>query len=383
MKDKLLVFLITFFTSCTFSQIKFEKGYFIDNNDIKTECLIKNIDWYNNPLEFDFKLNESSAAENKTINDVKEFAVSNLKYTRFLVNIDRSSKKINQLSIDRNPIFKKETLFLKSLVEGNSNLYYYKDDAIDRFFYSIPDTKEVEQLIYKAYKYTNNHIKENNRFRQQLLLNLVCPSISNKKVKEVEYKTKDLIAFFDEYNRCNNSESIRFDNKKNKEDLFNLNIRPGVNSSSLSISNSTVSSSDKDYENKLNLRFGIEAEFIFAFNKNKWSVLIEPTYQSYKVDNVDYKSIELPVGVRHYLFLNNNTKVFVNGLFVNDFPLGSTVRNLEIWYSPNIALGLGCNVNKKYSMEIRYFTDRGILGKYLSWGSNYKTISFIVGYNLF
>ena len=37
------------------SQISYVRGYFIHNSGEKTVCLIRNVDWKNNPQEFDFK----------------------------------------------------------------------------------------------------------------------------------------------------------------------------------------------------------------------------------------------------------------------------------------------------------------------------------------
>ena len=50
--------------------------------------------------------------------NVKEFSVgSSQKYINLIVDIDRSSKKITDLSTKRTPEYKSETLFLKVLVE--------------------------------------------------------------------------------------------------------------------------------------------------------------------------------------------------------------------------------------------------------------------------
>lgn len=389
-KKQLVITLISVLTFNTYSQIKFEKGYFIDNNSVKTECLIKNIDWGNNPTKFDYKLNESSPISEENINTVKEFAVKDLKFTRFLVNIDRSSEQTSKLSDVRTPIFKKETLFLKSLVEGIANLYFYHDVSLNRYFYGFSNA-EVTQLIFKSYTTEYYKIKENNRFKQQLLKDLTCSSISKKEIKKIKYKKKDLIEYFIRYNNCNNSTSINYV-EKNENDLFNLNIRLGINSTSLSIRNDVSSFRNTDFNNELNFRFGIESEFILPFNKNKWAALIEPTFQYYKseikIENqtdavVDYKSIEFQIGIRHYFFLNDTSKVFANGLFVYDLPLDSTVRNLDIESAINFALGIGYNYKGKYSLELRYLTSREVLNNYTSWHSNYETLSVIFGYKLF
>jgi hypothetical protein len=45
MKKQLLLLLCLVFTANAYTQIVFEKGYYINNANEKVECLIKNIDW--------------------------------------------------------------------------------------------------------------------------------------------------------------------------------------------------------------------------------------------------------------------------------------------------------------------------------------------------
>lgn len=112
---KQLLFLLTIILSFNcYSQISFEKGYYINNSYQKTNCLIKNIDWKNNPTEFKYKLFENSESKKTSIKSVKEFCIDNIsKYVRRIVNIDRSSEIMDDLNNDKNPTFKEEKLFLK------------------------------------------------------------------------------------------------------------------------------------------------------------------------------------------------------------------------------------------------------------------------------
>ena len=106
-----------------------------DNNNQKINCLIKNIDWGNNPTEFTYKLSENSELNKKTIKSVKEFGIHNSsKYVRSSVKIDRSSNKVDELDNERIPTFQEEELFLKVLVEGKSTLYSYADASLSRYF---------------------------------------------------------------------------------------------------------------------------------------------------------------------------------------------------------------------------------------------------------
>ena len=392
MKKQILLLLTTILSLNSYSQINFDKGYFINDSNQKVDCLIKNIDWKNNPTEFEYKLTNNSDTQKATIKTVKEFGIYNMsKYVRYSVKIDRSSDLINKMSNVKNSVFKEEELFLKVLIEGKANLYSFEDSNLKRYFYSL-DNSNVEQLIFKQYINSDNQVGTNKKYKQQLWDNLKCSSFEMDKIKKMEYKKKELVSFFEEYNKCNNQEFIKYEEKQ-KRDLFNLSIRPGLNSSSLVIYNSSSSLRRTDYGNKMTFRIGLESEIVMGFNKNKWAIIIEPTYQYYKAEeepvtnlsntNVDYKSIEVPVGLRHYFFLNKSSKIFINGSFISEIILDSKVRNLDVKSDVNFAMGLGYNYNNMYSVELRYQTNRDVLTNYILWNSEYKTISVIFGYTLF
>lgn len=181
------ILLISYFNS--YSQITFEKGYFINNEGVKTECLIKNIDWDNNPKKIQYKTTEDSESKIADLKEINEFQVSNLKYKKYVVDIDTSSNRTGELSESRNPHFKKDTLLIKVLIEGKANLYQYKDNSKIRYFYEI-DSSGVQQLVYKRYNLKFDKIAENKSYKQQLLNNLKCESLTNKDVKSVGYKKR-------------------------------------------------------------------------------------------------------------------------------------------------------------------------------------------------
>src|SRR5690606_26374479 len=104
-------------------------------------------------------------------------------------------------------------------------------------------------------------------------------------------------------------------------------------------------------------------------------------------------SIELPIGVRHFFYLNDNSKIFANlsaifdiqnksslEIFRND---GSKFDEFEIKTSYNFALGIGYKHADRYSVELRYHTSREILGGYVHFGADYNTTSLIFGCSLF
>ncbi|WP_347922559.1 tRNA modification GTPase [Pontimicrobium sp. SW4] len=408
MKKNLLVFLITIMTINCYSQISFERGHFINNNNLKVDCFIKNSDWLNNPTEFEYKLSENSEVKIINITSIKEFEIYEIsKYVKHTVNIDRSTENFNLMTNNRNPEFVEEELFLKVLVEGVANLYYYGKGNLKRFFYN-KEGENIEQLVYKSYRTNDNKLGKNTQYKQQLWNNLKCSTVEIKKIESLEYRKNDLIKFFSEYNICNNSTFTNYEQNKSK-DLFNLTIRPRLKSSSLIIHNKASEQYDTNFGNKLGLGLGIETEFILPFNKNKWAILIEAAYQNYQSDvltvnkqiilnqlsaKVNYSSIEVPIGLRHYFFLNENSKIFANVSMVFDVNFESNititrldndtvVNDLDFETQSNLAFGLGYKLDDTYSIELRLQTSRDIFGNYVYWFSEYKAFSVVFGYSFF
>ncbi|MEM1319402.1 MAG: tRNA modification GTPase [Bacteroidota bacterium] len=380
------------------AQIIFEKGYFIDNNDQKTECLIKNADWKNNPIAFEYKITAAAEKQKASITEVKEFGIYEVaKYERHTVQIDRSSKIVEFMSKVSTPEFKEEQLFLRVLMEGQTDLFIYKYGNLIRFFFSRDDSNP-EQLVYKKYINASRKIAENRTFRTQLWDNFRCPDFLVTDIGKVDYNKKDLVKYFTKYYECQD-QPFTFYNTSPKRDLFNFALRIGINQISSSIGNSLLSINDADFENKIGGRFSIETEFIMPYNKNKWALVVEPTYQIHKAQStnesmtngitIDYRSIELPIGIRYYLFLNEQTKLFVNGSFVIDIVDDQSRVNfergepLELKSSNNLAFGAGLKWKDKFSAELRYQTNRELLQNYFFWSSDYRVLSLVVGYTLF
>lgn len=407
MKEKLLLIFVLIISTNSYCQIVFENGYYITNSNQKIECLIKNNDWSNNPTDFEYKISENEDSKKINIKSVKEFGVYSIsKYIRETVKIDRSSEDVNKLKEGRNPILKEEQLFLKVLVDGKSILYEYVDGSLTRYFYSI-NKDVIEQLIHKTYITPENSIGTNNRFRQQLWDDLKCANLNTSTLKNINYKKSDLVKFFENYSNCYNHEVVNFE-KKNNRNLFNLNIRSHINNSSLIAQQNDIRPETTDFGNKIGIGIGVEAEFILPFNKNKWGLIIEPTYQYFKttktaeannvsggilISKVDYSSIEIPIGVRHYFFINIKSKIFLNASIILDLNLnksiefkradGSTFRSLDINTQNNFSFGVGYKNNNKFSLELRYQTGSELLANYSNWRSDYKTVSMILGYSIF
>lgn len=404
---KQITILALIISSISFAQIKFEKGYIIDDSGDKKEVLIKNMDWLNSPSSIEYKTDIDSKPINADIKSIKEFSVGNIKYIRKTVDIDKSSEDLAFLSTEKKPKYTEETVFLKSVVEGKANLLQYKTKGLTRYFYSV-DNAEPKQLVYKIYSYDNSLIAYNNDFRNQLEEQINC-NLTNKEIENTNYKLNDLSKVFFKYNQCNDSnyKNSAANREGEKQNTIHLNIKPGVRfaSASVDIYNPYVSPNNVDLDSEVTFSIGAELEYVLPINKNKWSVFVEPTFQSYKSSKeftinkgqvseenvkrtVDYKSIDIPFGIRHYFHLNDKSKFFANVAYVvsvnlKDSKITSEYNPYEISSGNSVALGGGFKYNDKYSIEVRYFTPRNLLKNQVDKNIDYNAFSIIFGYTLF
>lgn len=401
-KKAIIIFILVVSTQ-VWSQINFEKGYYINKYNKKIEGLIKNKGWLDNPKEIYFKKDSISEPLEIKIVDLLEFQIDkSSKYKMVNVKMDMSSHNINDLSATREPVWENQTILLKCIVESQFNLYEYKDGQFIRYFCS-KDNSVIEQLVYKRYN-VNAEYYINSYFLQQLFQGYRCNTTTEERVKNVTYKLGSLRNYFLEINRCSGN---IVNEKAYKSDVnrFNIKIKSGLNNNSLFIDFSERDS-DISFDNKTTARFGAELEYILPFNKNKWSLFLESSYlTSYAAETelideyngsffrtsskyaVKYNALDLSLGGRYYMFLNNSSKMFVNvatnySFDINkDLSQNSNSEYLDVDTEISFSYGLGF-AYKNFSLEYRY-NKRDIMKNSLFLQGNYTSSSLILGYSIF
>ncbi len=149
---------------------------------------------------------------------------------------------------------------------------------------------------------------------------------------------------------------------------------------------------------------GIELEALLPFNKNKWALFTAPTYQQLKFNESQgikpsgtahikgkYTFIDLPIGIRHYFYLNEKSKLFIDGAFsAIIFIKKDESKRVEATYNHNfikyesnseslsaIRLGLGYKFDDKYALSFNYYPK-----KQLSQTET-NTFAILASYKLF
>ena len=405
MKKLLLIVFLGLFYCHSYSQVNFEKAYFIDNNNVRTECFIKNKDLYNSPESFEYKLNQAeSVVKIGNVNGIKEFGIFNsIKFERNLVKMDMSPSNFDMMSDKREPEWTDKTLFLKVLIDGGATLYEFRGGNTSKYFYKL-NNATVEQLIYKKYFMENTNrtdVAVNNDFQKQLWANLRCENTTMDKVLKLEYEKDDLSGYFVEYNNCKNLSFIDYEDKSASGSI-NFKLKGGMTSSSVQIPYGT--SSVIDFGSKISYNLGAEMEYMTPFNKNKWAIFLETSYKNYQVEmiyeeksasgslfgnsynwEISHKYIDIGFGLRHYMYINDTSSMFLNASYVFGFPMNSTIKKdndvyHDIVTNVGFSYGLGYSYNAKYSMEFKFSSNK--LDKNYN-ASQFNTFSVVLGYTLF
>lgn len=382
------ILLLTAFSS--FAQIRFEPGYFLDNAGIRQDVLIRNIDWKNNPTSFEYRTSEGADTQERTIINTAEFSVGGNTYKRFDVKIDRSSSVVDRLSDSPAIDWKSETLYLKRLADGKLALYQYEDSNLVKYFYSDRDHSAATQLIFREYR-QDGRIIANANFRQQLFNLMKDKYADAQKFKSTKYQRKELTQLFENYNGVEADAASR----SKGEGIFNLKVTLGATFSSMHVETFPNGNFSNDFDTKAGIRAGLQAEYVFPFNRNKWSILTDPNYQNYSNEStsgphtwtIEYNRLELPIMLRHYFYLTRDYSIFINGGYVANFNLGNSYIRTNAGepykISKNSTWTLGAGVNyKKFSLEARYVPKHGLANTGL-WLTDFSSAQLILAYRLF
>jgi hypothetical protein len=348
-------FLLIFFSFLQVirTQNSFQQGYFINSEGERIDCLIKNRDWKNNPDRIEYKNSQEATSQVVTIKRMQEFGIGDaVKFVKAYVEVDRSSERMDKISYTKQPQFSREEHLIKVLMEGTVNLYSYEEVDLVRFFYQ-KEGGSIEPLVFKSFRTSENLIAKNEEYKSELWEQLKCDGITLDDIQSLEYRKESLVTFFSKYFKCL-GEDYKVYKQNLQRDLLSLNLRPGVRLSSLAINGPSTFSRDVEFGNHLEWRLGLELEVFMPIANNRYAILFEPTIHSFQAEQrtdlqtikVDYTSLEIPLGLRYYVFLSDQGKLMLNASAIFEFPLSSIVdyensADIDIRSDANIALGLG------------------------------------------
>lgn len=155
---------------------------------------------------------------------------------------------------------------------------------------------------------------------------------------------------------------------------------------------------------------GLALNYHLPFNKSKWAIVLEPSYQNFQFENnyfninaggdgklksnIDYKSMEILLAIKYNIFLGSRSKLFISAGGVLNESFNSTLifkrsddslfESYELENSANMAISVGYTFVDRYAFEFRYQTKRG-LNQIIALDNRatYQSFSATVGYTIF
>jgi len=378
-------------------QIRYEKGYFIDNSGSKTECLIRNPGWEHNPVKFEYMLDESGQKDSRSIENTREFGIyEDAVYVRENVAMERSTSQLRNLPVSPKYKLENERHFLRILVSGKSSLYSYGESGLVKFFFTNKDGK-IEQLIYIPYLNSGtSQIRHLNQFHSQILTLENCPGVNLTTISTLKYKEDELKEFFAKMSDCKGEKQTVSKVRKGK-----FQLKPMIGIGFFKLETPQLNSAyDKSAEfSKVGFTYGVEAEFILPSNRNKLAILLDVNYNTFK-DGKDlpdgasitdlrqdfkFASLHVPFGVRYYMYLSDKTKLFVNPLVAANFFIGDNYalyhdQTKQDFAGTTITYGFGAGISVgAINAEVRLMSPQGLTK---SLGGDFYNTSLMLSYNL-
>ncbi len=400
--------LLLLFLLCslhTYAQVRVEQGYIVSYDDDTLSCWIKNEGWRKSPSSISIRRMASGPEEQVSCREVKAFGIGKeVLYRAEYVKLDVSSVSSGFLSMEREPEWKSDTLFLEQLVGGMASLYVYRMKGFNKFYFQVLNDP-VEPLIFKKYQKINTPVQENRDFVFQLSKALQCGKTTLVDVENLAYDEKQLVAVFESYNACNGVIAVK--HNVGSKNIVHLRVLTGLDIQRYTLV--PVSPVAANYENlpvryQPTLRLGLEAEFFLAFKRKNWAITGEaglnyfrnsvgiPSWQPSRFEGdmfIRYQSIETLFGLRRYFTLPQNTRLFASGFGLLDFEVNSSIIIGEFTAEPVLkgaySWGFGVGVRRgKFGAEVRIYDYRSILlFAPVEWDQRLSKTSLVVSYRLF
>jgi len=267
LKAVVSLFILFFGVSLTcISQSNFQKGYYITWNDDTIHGLINNKAGGGNSLACTFKKDKSSKQLKFSADEIKGYRFENGKYY--------ISKEI-----DINDV--KTQVFVEFLVDGISNLYFYRDT--DNYFYLIENENgDILALYREEIEYPDGQGQiSHDTYRHIRMLKLAfsdCMEIQPQ-VEQAELSHRSLIKLTKDYHNfvCDDQECIVYEKKLGPPKIYFAPII-GITSSSLRFDKEFYSRFE--YDRSLNATYGIQINAVLTRIQERISLQLDLLYEN-------------------------------------------------------------------------------------------------------
>ncbi|MBC5991315.1 outer membrane beta-barrel protein [Pontibacter cellulosilyticus] len=408
--------ILTILSITVFAQRNLVPGYYITKSGEKVEAQVNDLNWDRNPtfveVMKDGKLQRLGMA------DIQGFGISSGDmYDVFVVDVDKSPTKLNDIKPNSQPLIERDTVFLRAVVKGAASLYYLKDENAKEHYYIRKGDEQPAELIYRITKYESNGKMGYTKlpiYRGLLSSTLTdCPDVTNK-LSKLNYNRKSLSDFVEAYNQCIGTNGFVY-KSYDEGTKWNIAVTGGLTYSTLKFSGSESRSLYNGKYNDTNFTLGVTALVTLPRGRGKWAIQGDLLYKPFKAeDSYSYNSIGSIVRYTHetvkfdlgyvglntsvrYRFLDSKVKPYLNAGIANNLLIYES-NSQQITYQSfedidekkpldemrkheqALLLGVGVEL-KKLAAEVKLESGNGF-SPYVGLKSARNTVSVILSYTL-
>jgi hypothetical protein len=219
MKNKKLLFLSTFlFLALTLTaQKNYQPGWLVLNNGDTVRGQIDYRNWERNPRTIRFKQSQTAEATNYTVETLQSFEVAGEDYyLKAIVIKDMLPVKLNALEFEGEQKMITDTVFLRSVIQGDKISLYELIDDKPHYFIQQPGGT-FEELIYQVYlsKSDRLHTVTHALYKDQLKRFAINNTSLRNRIDNSDYREKDLTSVIRKLNNVTADEKTVTTRSKN------------------------------------------------------------------------------------------------------------------------------------------------------------------------
>jgi hypothetical protein len=163
-----------------------------------------------NPRSINFRKSSQEGFTKLRPADISGFFKGGTHYQSAIVNVDTSYYKLDQLTPDKDPEYRSNTVYLKILAKGKKSLFQLTDQDGKTHFYIenngiIPLVRRQYIIWYYRLENYEKRLAENSMYKGQLKAYLSDCKHIGKKLDKMLYLKGDFKKIFQEYYKCTNA----------------------------------------------------------------------------------------------------------------------------------------------------------------------------------
>ncbi len=396
---KTLLLIVMLLSMIVQAQKRFQKGFYVDNQNVKHECFIKNNNWFNSPEMIEIKTDSLSKTTSEiSIDRMKEFVINGkVKYIRYKKNEIFDNNIINNYKL---PTF--NYVMLKELVLGNPSLYSLQDTRV--YFFSKKEGENPQFLEYfNGNETIFNEFTSNDNYKIKIIndFGIIQPE-DIKKIEKLQYYDQELIAFFNYLNKNKNENFVVVENNTSEDNSeISLIARIGYRRSNFKYTYFNPSTNKvmfvDEFQNTAP-RFGFLIGFRPSIANKKILIFADINYSNekfigYGEDDRNYKvefsHIQVPIGLSYSLIRKKDFDLFLSSAFVLDVISRKSFADINrfnidghLETGSNFEVGLGCGF-KRFNIEVKNGFKKTLTPGKTTINFEHNYLDFILGYKLF